>query len=81
MLSHCQELEFWQLDFISISMCCWSKFDAHRADAKIYEELDTLFEGVSDVTTAKNVDSLWSWARFYTYHILEDPNFSVGAKV
>lgn len=76
-----QELEFWELDIASISMCCWSKYDSHRADLAIYQELDELFEGPDTVIVPDDISSHWSWIKFYLFHTLEDPNFSIGAKV
>ena len=62
-------------------MCCWTKYDSHRAEIDIYKELDVLFEGPTEVTSPDDISSYWSWIKFYLYHTLEDPNFSVAAKV
>ncbi|XP_067949682.1 potassium voltage-gated channel protein Shaw-like [Watersipora subatra] len=76
-----RELEYWGLNFTDISMCCWNKYDSNRADIAIYNELDKIFEGPSRVTAPADETSRLSWLKFYIYHTLENPKFSVLAKV
>lgn len=76
-----QELEFWRITPTDISVCCWHKYDASRSTNKMYEELDKLFD--EDVMKMKSPDmkSCWDRFRFYVFQTLENPSFSVGARV
>lgn len=76
-----QELAFWEIEKCEISMCCWSKYDSHRATAKMYEELDDLFDDGTQSVTAPKSPTWGSRFHFYMFHTLENPSFSLLARV
>lgn len=76
-----QELRYWRLCETDISMCCWAKYDSSKATTKMFEELDKLFDDGTSGITAPLSESYASRFRFYVFHTLESPSFSVGARV
>ena len=73
-------MNFWEICEEDINRCCFGKYDSHRATNAIYRELDKLFEGPSKIRkprTQKIKDQL----QFYMFYTIEDPSFSIAAKV
>lgn len=74
-------MEFWNLEIRDISMCCWTKYENHKATEKMYSELDELFDDGTNHITAPISDRWISKIHYYVFHTLENPAFSCLAKV
>lgn len=73
-------MEFWGLEIQDISLCCWAKFENHRATAKMYDELDHLFDDGTTRIPPPLSNSVISKIHYYVFHTLENPAFSILAK-